>query len=342
MLKFLTFIVKLLLYIITPKACLIVKLLTVEKQTEILNRKRSKQVKTGKSDRIIFSILNQFQDIRQDIRIVKPETVLKWATQLKKNFWTRNTKHYPGRPSVKKETRDLVIDMKNNNLFWGNKRIVGELLKLCISLDKNTVRRIINDARKKGKIVNTLTWSKFIKTQINSLYAVDFFTVDTQTHIRHYVYFIICVRTREIVQFAMTEHPVKEFVRQQIIEFTSDLEDMVYMIHDNGSQLFINYLDYGIKAVRTSIKAPNMNAFSERFIRSLRNESLDNFILFRKNQVQRIISEYINEYNKSRPHQGLDQAIPKGRQPQAEGKICKRPILGGLYHDYYRVAEVQI
>ena len=40
----------------------------------------------------------------------------------------------------------------------------------------------------------------------------------------------------------------------------------------------LNYLAYGIKEIRTSVKAPNMNAIAERFIGSVRREALDYFL----------------------------------------------------------------
>jgi hypothetical protein len=56
--------------------------------------------------------------------------------------------------------------VKNDNLLWGVKRIQGELLKLDISLSTKTVRRILQDFRRRGKIRSSLTWKRFLETQI--------------------------------------------------------------------------------------------------------------------------------------------------------------------------------
>jgi hypothetical protein len=114
MLKFLTFIINLFLNLFKSKRELIIKVTILEKQLEILNRRNNKQVKTQKSDRIIFSILDQILNIKDSIKIVKPETILKWKRQLEKQFWTYNRKYYPGRPPVPKKTRELILEMKNN------------------------------------------------------------------------------------------------------------------------------------------------------------------------------------------------------------------------------------
>jgi transposase InsO family protein len=127
-------------------------------------------------------------------------------------------------------------------------------------------------------------------------------------------------------------------VRQQLIEFEKRLSGVVYMIHDNAPQFHLNYLDYKIKEIRTSIDAPNMNAISERFVRSIRQEALDYFLMIGEKQIYEIIKAYIDYYNSKRPHQGLQQSIPSGYAPQRFGSVHKIPIVGGLCHHYQRMA----
>jgi transposase InsO family protein len=110
------------------------------------------------------------------------------------------------------------------------------------------------------------------------------------------------------------------------------------MIHDHATQFNINYIEYGIKSIKTSVEAPNMNAIAERFVGSVRQEVLDFYILINEKQIQRILDEYINYYNSKRPHQGIDQKVPRMYKPQIYGKVQKLPILGGLHHHYSRSA----
>jgi transposase InsO family protein len=153
---------------------------------------------------------------------------------------------------------------------------------------------------------------------------------------RLYLLLILQLRTRKIVRWRVTEHPTREFVRQQIIDFTYDLPETVTLIHDNGSQFIsIDFTQYNIKAVNTSVAAPNMNVYVERLIGSVRREALDHFLLFSENQVTRIISEYVNYYNQQRPHQGTKH-IPEGESIPAFGIIQKKSILWGLHQHYYR------
>ena len=164
---------------------------------------------------------------------------------------------------------------------------------------------------------------------------MDFFTVDTVLNQRFFVFFIIRHETREIIQFGITMNPVKEFVRQQITDFTYELKASVYLIHDRTGEFLLNYADYGIQGVKTSVRAPKMNSIAERFIRSVRREMLDHFIIISQNQLYKILKEYIEYYNIKRPHQGIEQRIPKGNSCRNSGRIISEPILFGLNYEQF-------
>ena len=339
MFSLLTFFLGLIFNLSKSKKQLLAQISLQQKELEILKRHhRKKRVRFVHSDRIILSILNRIGYIKDHLSIVKPETILHWQKQLIKHFWTFKRKKRVGRPPISNEIKQLILAMKNDNLYWGYKKIQGELLKLNIDLDKNTIRNILSDFRRKGKIKESLSWKQFLRLQIHSLYAMDFFTIDTILNQRLYVFFIIYHQTREIAHVAIAMTPCREFVRQQLIEFGEQLSGSVYMIHDNAAQFNLNYLAYGIKEIRTSVKAPNMNAIAERFIGSVRREALDYFLLISEQQILNILQEYIDYYNSKRPHQGLGQQVPEGYKPQRHGKVRKTPILGGLCNHYDRIA----
>jgi transposase InsO family protein len=285
----------------------------LKKENEILARKmEKKRVHFDFYDKLFMVVLHRAADIKYRLTLVKPETLLAWQRTLLKRFWT--FEHRPaqrGRKPVDTEVKDLILSMKNDNLLWGVKRIQGELLKLDISLRTKTIRKILQDFRRRGKIRRSLTWKKFLTAQIQSIYAMDFVTVDTLLGKRIYVFAIISHKTREIVRFALTENPTREFVRQQLMLLSETIARRVYLIHDNALMFNIDFLAYNLVSIKTGVEAPNMNSIMERFFRTVRREALDNFLLTGKSQVRRILDEYIAFYNSQRPHQGIQQGIPR-------------------------------
>ena len=99
-----------------------------------------------------------------------------------------------------------------------------------------------------------------------------------------------------------------------------------HFIHDNSGELkWFDYESAGIKGVATVPFSPDMNAYAERFIGSIRREFLDHIIVFTYRQLHRLVKEYIHYYNSLRPHQGIENNIPEGSPPQNEGEIVSRP-----------------
>jgi len=302
-------------------------------------RRRQKKPKPNPLDRILVSIVQEITGYSFGFLGFRPETILTWKKNLIKKFWTFNrSRARCGPPGISNQVKLLILDMKNRNLLWGARRIQGELQKLGIILDEKTVRNILSYFRRRGRIKRGLAWKKFLTMQAKSIYAMDFFTVDTILNQRFYCHFIIHHGTRRIVQFAVTMHPVREFVRQRIILFKEKVEEMAYMIHDRDTCFLMDLSAYGLRPVKTSIKSPNMNAIAGRFVRSVRRECLDWFIIVGEQQLRKLLEEYVYYYNEQRPHQGISQGIPAGRKSGRDGKIIVIPILGGLHNSYERLA----
>ena len=95
----------------------------------------------------------------------------------------------------------------------------------------------------------------------------------------------------------------------------------------------------GIRVVLTPYRAPNANAYAERFVRSIKEECLGRVIPFGERHLRRTIVEYVEHYHRERNHQGLENALIDDDVQQPTGKqIRRRSRLGGLLNYYERAA----
>jgi transposase InsO family protein len=94
--------------------------------------------------------------------------------------------------------------------------------------------------------------------------------------------------------------------------------------------------------IRTPIRAPNANAFAERWIETLRAECLDWLLIPGPRHLDRILRIYVQHYNRRHPHRGLELQVPESLAPVEEADhvpdIERRDLLGGLVHEYRRAA----
>lgn len=170
----------------------------------------------------------------------------------------------------------------------------------------------------------------------DSLFAMDFMSIDTLFGKRFYLLIILELKSRRIIRFDLAETPCREFVKQRIELFSEEFPNEKTLIHDNAAQFTsINYSWFDIKGVNISPFAPSMNAFIERLNGSIRREALDHFLLFSEKQIRKIIRNYVSYYNQQRPHQGIGK-IPDRNQHFSFGEINKETVLGGLHYNYYR------
>jgi hypothetical protein len=256
-----------------------------------------------------------------------------------KDYWTnKNNKTFKrGRPPIPKSVKELIKKMKIDNYTWGCKRIQDELKKIAIDVSRETIRKVIQDYRRSGDIKPNYSWKGFLKSHWRSLFACDFFTVDIFGFKRFYVFFIIELKSRRIVHHNLTQNPNIRFLRNQFSYF-EELNPNSYLIHDNSGELKnFPYQEFDFKDIAITPYSPNLNAYAERFVRSIRRECLDWFIILTEKQLRNIIKQYLEYYNKWRPHQGLN-GIPDGWLPDKKGKIKKHPVLWGMHNHYHRAS----
>ena len=110
--------------------------------------------------------------------IVTPATLLHWHRRLVARRWTYAGR--PGRRSLRRDVRELVVRLARENPRWGYQRIVGELKWLGIVVSTTSVRKMLREAGLgPSGTRGDLTWREFLRAQGRTMIAVDFFTVDT-------------------------------------------------------------------------------------------------------------------------------------------------------------------
>ncbi len=285
--------------------------------------------------------------------IVTPDTILRWYRQLVAKKYDGSKKRGPGRPSTDQEIADLVVRMANENPGWGYTRLRDALRHLGHEIARNTVKRILLDngivpAPERNR---KTSWKTFIKAHLGEIAAADFFTVEVVTLmglVRYFVFFLIDIETRR-VEIAGIANQVHEAWMMQVARNLTDAEDgflrgVRHLILDRDplyTTAFRTMLrDSGVKVVRLPARSPNLNAFAERFVLSIKSECLSRIVPLGESHLRRSVSAYVRHYHGERHHQGLGgKLIEADEQARGgEGEVRCRERLGGMLNFYYRDA----
>ena len=286
--------------------------------------------------------------------LVTPDTLLRWHKQLiaKKYDGMKGKKRPVGRPRLLKSIRDQIIRFARANRTWGYERISGELAKVDMEACPTTVENVLKanglpPVPDRGK---QMSWEEFLKAHWEVLAATDFFTVEVwqKFHlVRYLVLFVIDLPTRKVEIVGIAPEPdgiwMEQMARNMTDCFTGPLIGKRMLIHDRDP-LFTAEFRRILKAVGVTCKklpprSPNLNAYAERFVRSIKEECLDRMIFFGEKQLRYAVSQYVAHYNEERPHQGIGNTLitPAEALPVV-GKIHCRKRLGGTLKHYYRKA----
>ncbi len=146
----------------------------------------------------------------------------------------------------------------------------------------------------------------------------------------------------------VTRAPTDMWTAQQLREATPFRAAPKYLIRDNdakyGSHFAAVAAGIGIEVIRAPIRVPRANAICERLLGSVRRECLDHILVINVAHLRRVLNEYVRFFNRVRPHQGIKQRVPvataaAGSATHTTGRVISVPVLGGLHHEYQRVAS---
>jgi putative transposase len=248
----------------------------------------------------------------------------------------------------------LIVRMAEENPTWGYRRIQGALANLGHRIDKITVRNILRrhhlepapQRRRTG-----MSWAQFRKRHWEVLAATDFFTVEVATWhglVTYYALVVMELATRRVHVSGITPHPTDVFMQQCARQLTDAFDGFLlgtrFLIHDRDGKLAYGFdrilRTSGVEPVVLPPRSPNLNAYCERFVRSIREEVLHQMIIMGEESLRVALTQYPAHYHAERNHQGLGNQLiqPAGVGGRQTGRVIRRERLGGLLSYYYREA----
>jgi putative transposase len=293
--------------------------------------------------------------LKEIAAIATPATLLRWYQRLiaqKFNGSTQRRQH--GRPRVAEEMEQLVVRMAEENATWGYRRIQGALTNLGHAIDAITIRNILRrhhlePAPQRRQV--GMSWSQFLTLHWKVLAATDFFTVEVATWhglVTYYVLFVMELATRRVEIAGITPHPTAAFMQQCARQLTDPCEGFLlgkrYLLHDRDTkytQVFDALMkDSGVEPIVLPPRSPNLNAYCERFVRSIKEEALEQMVMLGERSLYYAMQQYLTHYHMERNHQGLDNQLIVQEEALGchTGPVVRRERLDGLLSYYHREA----
>ena len=284
--------------------------------------------------------------------VARPDTILAWHRKLiARKFDGSKVRRSPGRPRISRAVEELIVRMARENHDWGYDRIAGALANLGYAVCDQTVGNVLerHGLPPAPERKRTTTWPAFIRIHLALLAGTDFFTAEVLTLrglVTYYVLFFIHLESRRVNIAGITSHPderwMQQIARNVTMEGCGALRDCRYLLHDRDSkytQSFRAIIASGrVEPLVLPARSPNLNAYAERWVRSVKEECLSKVILFGERSLRRALSEYVGHFHAERNHQGKGNVLlfPRGTNIHRDGPIQCRERLGGLLRYYHR------
>jgi putative transposase len=173
--------------------------------------------------------------------------------------------------------------------------------------------------------------------------------VEVRAHaglVRFLVFVVIDLKSRRVKIAGMAPEPDGRWMKQ-IARNLTDVDDGFlnetrYLIHDRDPLFTEEFRQVlrsgGVKTVKLSAQSPDLNAYAERLVRSIREECLSRVIPLGERHLRCVIWEYVKHYHLERNHQGLGNELIEPSSETGQGGVARRQRLGGLLKYYDRRA----
>jgi Integrase core domain len=197
------------------------------------------------------------------------------------------------------------------------------------------------------------SWADFIRSHMAVLAGIDFFAVEVLTWrglATYYVLFFLRLEARRITLAGNTQHPTEEWMlqmaRNAVDEIDGALLPIRYVLHDRDTKFCNSFRTMlqsgGVQPILLPARSPNLNAYAERWVCSIRQECLSKLVLFGEASLRRTVTEFLRHYHFERNHQGKENLLlfparlsPPTRPSRA---VTCHGRLGGLLKFYQPAA----
>ncbi len=215
-----------------PRASLHAEILVLRHQLNVLRRKSPKRLVFNNIDRLVFAgLYGLAPNVLDALKILKPETVVRWHRDGFRAYWRWKSRSRGGRPRASAEVRELIREMCLANPLWGAPRIHGELLKLGIDVGQTTVAKYMTRTRRPP----SQGWKTLLSNHADGIASMDMFVVPTASFRLLYGLLILQHARRELVCLSVTAHPNAQWIAQQLTEAYGWREAPKYLIRDRDS-----------------------------------------------------------------------------------------------------------
>jgi transposase InsO family protein len=285
--------------------------------------------------------------------LVTPDTLLRWHRQFVARKWNFAHRRGPGRPGVMRQISTLICRMANENPGWGYTRIQGALSNVGHQVGRGTVANVLkrNGIEPSPERNKRTRWSTFLKAHWPLFAASDFLTVEVWTGkglVTHYIWFAISLADRAVQILGITTRPDERWMLQMarnLLDCESGLlRGKRYLIIDRDTKFTAQFRrlinDSGTQVIRLPPRSPNLNAYAERFVRSIKSECLERMLFVGQGSLRRAVTQYSEHYHTERNHQGLENRLvrPISTVAASDGSVRRRERLGGMLNFHYRRA----
>jgi transposase len=283
--------------------------------------------------------------------VVTPDTILKWHRQLVAAKWDYSQRRKEsGRARITEEVVKLVLKFAKENPTWGYDRIQGALANIGHTISDTSVGSILKShgIEPAPDRMRKTSWKTFLKAHWDVVAAIDFTTVEVWTKsglVTYYLLFVMEIKSRRVHFAGCTTSPNEAWMKQIARNLSIDgfLDGCRYLLMDRDTKFCHAFREIlksdGVTCLRLPKRSPNLNGHVERFMRSVKEESLGRLILFGEGSLRNAVSEYLVHYHGERNHQGLDnRLLEPERLGTATGQLQQCERLGGMLRYYYREA----